>query len=76
VASSGVKLSIGRARLETDPVCGMKVDPERAGGGSHEHAGKRYWFCGPRCRERFAADPVSFLGAAAPSVETDPVCGM
>ncbi len=52
-----------RVRLETDPVCGMKVDPERAGGGSHAHGGKVYWFCNPRCRERFASDPEHWLKA-------------
>jgi Cu+-exporting ATPase len=53
----------GSVRLETDPVCGMKVDPAAARGGSHEHAGKIYWFCNPRCRERFAADPQHWLKA-------------
>ena len=51
----------GRVRLETDPVCGMKVDVAKPGGGSHEHEGKTYWFCNPRCRERFAADPRHWL---------------
>jgi Cu+-exporting ATPase len=76
VGSQETKLSVGRGRPETDPVCGMKVDPARARGGSHEYAGKTYWFCNPRCRERFAADPAAFLGATAARVETDPVCGM
>ncbi len=56
----------GASRLgpaETDPVCGMKVDPATARGGSHEHAGKDHWFCNPRCRERFAADPEHWLKA-------------
>jgi Cu+-exporting ATPase len=51
----------GSVRLETDPVCGMKVDPKTARGGSHEHGGKTYWFCNPRCRERFAGDPEGVL---------------
>jgi Cu+-exporting ATPase len=29
------------------------------------HAGKDYWFCNPRCRTRFVADPEQFVGAAA-----------
>jgi Cu+-exporting ATPase len=61
VGSEGVKLTVGRAKLVTDPVCGMKVDPDTARGGSYEHAGKTYWFCNPRCRERFAADPAHWL---------------
>ena len=44
-----------------DPVCGMKVDPTKARGGSHEHAGTTYFFCNPRCKERFSADPEAFL---------------
>jgi Cu+-exporting ATPase len=54
----------------------MNVDPAAARGGSHEHGGKTYYFCNPRCREKFVADPERYLGAPAPAVETDPVCGM
>jgi len=51
-----------------DPVCGMTVNPASARGGSYEHAGQTYYFCGPRCRERFSADPARFLAppSAAP----------
>jgi Cu+-exporting ATPase len=61
--STRVQLGTGprRVKLETDPVCGMKVDPGRPGGGSHEHEGKTYYFCNPRCRERFGADPGHWL---------------
>jgi Cu+-exporting ATPase len=59
-------ISLGQVKPETDPVCGMKVDPKTARGGSHTHAGRSYWFCNPRCRERFAADPEHWL-AAGPS---------
>ncbi|MRG91749.1 heavy metal translocating P-type ATPase [Polyangium spumosum] len=52
-----------------DPVCGMMVTPGAARGGSHEHAGTTYWFCNPRCKEKFAADPEKFL---APKVEAKP----
>jgi P-type Cu+ transporter len=64
MSDGGVKVTLGRpgsVRLETDPVCGMKVDPATARGGSHEHAGKTYHFCNPRCRERFAASPEHWL---------------
>ncbi len=49
----------------TDPVCGMTV---AAAGTDHrfEWAGKTYFFCAARCRERFAANPASFLGERAP----------
>jgi Cu+-exporting ATPase len=44
-----------------DPVCGMEVVPEKARGGSADHGGATYWFCNPRCRERFVADPTAFI---------------
>ncbi len=44
-----------------DPVCGMKVEPGKARGGSHEHRGVTYWFCNPKCNARFQADPEAFL---------------
>ncbi|MEO6603394.1 MAG: heavy metal translocating P-type ATPase [Polyangiaceae bacterium] len=46
-----------------DPVCGMSVDPAAARGGSASHQGTAYYFCGPKCRERFSADPEKYLGA-------------
>jgi uncharacterized membrane protein YraQ (UPF0718 family)/YHS domain-containing protein len=52
-------------RGATDPVCGMTVD-----GGSAlslEHGGRRYYFCGPGCRDTFAAEPERYAaGSAAP----------
>src|SRR5207244_4308226 len=35
-----------------DPVCGMMVDPQKAAG-KVEHGGKTFFFCSPRCKERF-----------------------
>jgi Cu+-exporting ATPase len=46
--------------FETDPVCKMKVMPETAAG-SHEYKGRIYYFCSPRCVERFRANPEQFL---------------
>jgi uncharacterized membrane protein YraQ (UPF0718 family) len=45
-----------------DPVCGMTVDRGKAL--TLEHAGRRYYFCGPGCRGKFEADPERYLGAA------------
>ena len=45
---------------ETDPVCGMTVQPATAAG-SHEYHGKKYYFCAVRCLEKFRADPDYFL---------------
>ena len=52
--------------MATDPVCGMSVDPATVRH-RREHTGKRYFFCGPRCLERFAAEPERFVGAYKPS---------
>jgi len=57
---------------ELDPVCGMTVNPGSAAGSS-QHAGKTWYFCSPRCKQRFDADPGSFLKE---ETTTDPVCGM
>ena len=66
-----------------DPVCGMRVDPARSRF-SHEHDGRRYYFCCGGCHAAFRSDPTRFVGAA-PAAEAagelsetviDPVCGM
>jgi Cu+-exporting ATPase len=43
-----------------DPVCGMTVDPHTAKH-RHTHEGHTYYFCNPRCREKFIADPMKYL---------------
>ena len=43
-----------------DPVCGMKIQPEKAAG-TQEYEGKTYYFCGRSCVEKFKADPASFV---------------
>jgi Cu+-exporting ATPase len=47
--------------VATDPVCGMEIEIRDAAGGSAEHGGRTYWFCHPRCREAFVADPSGYL---------------
>jgi xanthine dehydrogenase accessory factor len=46
-----------------DPVCGMTV---AVGTARHkaEHAGRTWFFCNPRCREKFLADPQRWLQQA------------
>jgi len=53
----------GDAAAVKDPVCGMTVDPAKAlaKGLTHAHAGDTYYFCNPRCKERFAAAPERYL---------------
>ncbi|MGE5271922.1 MAG: heavy metal translocating P-type ATPase [Thiohalocapsa sp.] len=54
---------------ERDPVCGMDVDPA-ATPHRAEHAGRRYFFCSARCRDRFIADPLRYAGSAAAAPES------
>jgi Cu+-exporting ATPase len=53
--------------FEIDPVCKMRVLPETAAA-KLEYQGKTYYFCNPRCRDRFQANPESFLSPSVPSV--------
>jgi Cu+-exporting ATPase len=39
-----------------DVVCGMWVEPDKARGKA-EYQGKTFYFCSPRCEEKFKADP-------------------
>ena len=50
----------GARHLVKDPVCGMDVDPHTA---KHraDYAGRTYYFCSARCRERFVTEPTKFL---------------
>jgi Cu+-exporting ATPase len=61
-ATTGAGRGEQRELLGIDPVCGMKVfaKPDAI---SREHAGTTYFFCGPRCADRFDADPAGILAA-------------
>ncbi|HVP60432.1 MAG TPA: XdhC family protein [Myxococcaceae bacterium] len=47
-----------------DPVCGMTVVVATARHRA-EHAGQRFFFCNPRCREKFVAAPERYLTPSA-----------
>lgn len=55
--------------LLRDPVCGMDVPPT-ATDPTLVHEGDVFNFCSSHCRDKFAADPTSYVSAK------DPVCGM
>jgi Cu+-exporting ATPase len=58
-----------QAGLETDPVCGMSVDPA-ASRHRFDHAGTTFHFCSAGCRTKFEAEPAKYLAkdeAPAPS---------
>ncbi|MBX3022766.1 MAG: heavy metal translocating P-type ATPase [Bdellovibrionales bacterium] len=52
--------------LVKDPVCGMMIDPKNAKGGSTVHDGETFYFCNPKCKTKFEADPAKYLGAPKP----------
>ncbi len=43
----------------TDPVCGMRIDAERAVGQA-EWNGTTYYFCGTGCHAAFEREPARF----------------
>src|SRR5439155_24455250 len=45
-----------------DPVCGMRVKETTPH--TYEYGGRRYFFCGARCREKFRAEPEKYLQPA------------
>ncbi|MCZ6891109.1 MAG: YHS domain-containing protein [Chloroflexi bacterium] len=50
-----------RGETAEDPVCHMTVDVGKAPGGTHEHEGRTYYFCGPGCRVAFSKEPEAYL---------------
>jgi Cu+-exporting ATPase len=46
--------------VETDLVCGMKVDPAKAAGTSL-YQGKTYYFCSKGCKVKFDANPAQYV---------------
>ena len=55
----------------TDPVCGMAVTPESSAG-SYDHEGQKYYFCGPKCLEKFRAEPSKYVHASSAPEHTPP----
>lgn len=54
------ELMMASVPMVRDPVCGMSVDPLSAAA-KYEYAGTTYYFCHPRCEERFRGDPDGYL---------------
>ena len=51
-------------KIETDPVCGMRVQPDKAAA-RRVYAGKTYYFCAEGCAKKFEAAPQKYLGVEA-----------
>ena len=50
-----------RGPTAIDPVCGMDVDTSSPPGGTWEHEGVTYYFCGPGCNRAFQKEPEAYL---------------
>ena len=57
--------------MTKDPVCGMDVEPEKAGARA-EHRGTLYFFCCDGCRDLFRADPGRYTHGPAPAASAGP----
>lgn len=47
------------AGSETDPICGMSVDPATAAA-KRDYNGKTYYFCGAGCAAAFDKNPAQY----------------
>lgn len=47
--------------LVRDPVCGMMIEPGSAKGGRFQYKGETFYFCNPKCKEKFQAEPEKYL---------------
>ncbi len=46
--------------METDPVCGMQVDPKRPAA-TTEYQGRTIYFCSPGCKADFDKNPEKYM---------------
>ncbi len=44
-----------------DPVCHMRVDKKKPGGGTFDFKSVTYYFCAPGCRVAFSKEPEAYL---------------
>ncbi|MEO8137374.1 MAG: heavy metal-binding domain-containing protein, partial [Betaproteobacteria bacterium] len=49
--------------MVTDPVCGMRID-EKSAAANADHEGQHYAFCSTGCRDRFVANPATYVKPA------------
>ena len=55
-----VRVKLEKKSLVTDPVCGMKIDPDTAYS-KIEHDGRVVYFCSRMCEEEFKRNPRKYL---------------
>ncbi|BDT74191.1 copper-transporting P-type ATPase (plasmid) [Comamonadaceae bacterium OS-4] len=54
-----------------DPVCGMKVTAQSPH--HSEHMGHSFFFCGPKCKAKFDANPMQYMGVPHEKPAAKPV---
>jgi Cu+-exporting ATPase len=57
--------------VETDPVCGMTVEPARAAA-TRAHDGRTYYFCARGCAVAFEKEPWKYVGGSRESYAMPP----
>ena len=50
-----------RVNAAEDPVCGMKVDPAKAGENRSSYGGVIYYFCSGMCKQKFDKSPALYI---------------
>lgn len=48
-----------------DPVCGMQIDPAKAGDQKSNYGGTTYYFCSDDCKQKFDRNPEKFVAKSA-----------
>src|SRR5579883_1386253 len=67
----GLQLPVLNAPSAVDPVCGMRVDPRKAAA-TAQWNGKSFYFCNPKCHDRFVASPLQFVDEDGTRVPAKP----
>ena len=57
----GAVPSAGNPPILKDPVCGMTVTAKSQH--HSDHMGRSFFFCGPKCKTKFDANPMQYMGA-------------
>jgi len=58
------EMTMKSATAVKDPVCGMDIETATATGRT-EYNGQTYYFCGSKCKEKFALTPEQYLGKSS-----------
>lgn len=57
-------------KQHTDPICGMKVNPQSVAG-NYDYGGRTYYFCSQHCLQKFKSDPGQSLSKASERISEE-----